>query len=329
MIEVTLYTRAGCHLCENVKADLNALQTEYPHRLIEIDIETDPALHKKYLTEIPVISVGPYTAKAPLDRQKIKMFLGAATDRKNQLQKLNKPDPLAPARKSRGAADSVSYWIARHYLLLLNLFMFVYVGLPFLAPVLMKAGLETPARAIYMIYKPLCHQFGFRSFYLYGAQPFYPLKEANVAGVQTFEQVTGIQNLDDPFSLTRFQARDFIGNETVGYKIALCERDVAIYVALLFFGLVFGASGKKMKTLHWALWLLIGIAPIGLDGFSQLFSQFNWDWLSALVPYRESTPYLRALTGALFGFMTGWFAYPNIEESMRDTRRYYEKNSTR
>ena len=73
--------------------------------------------------------------------------------------------------------------------------------------------------------------------------------------------------------------------------------------------------------------MLLGIAPIGLDGFSQLFSQFNWEWLSALVPYRESTPFLRVLTGALFGLATAWFAYPNIEESMSETRQYYLKKN--
>jgi uncharacterized membrane protein len=62
-----------------------------------------------------------------------------------------------------------------------------------------------------------------------------------------------------------------------------------------------------------------------LDGFSQLFSQFNFPWLAALLPYRESTPFLRVLTGALFGFSTAWFAYPYIEESMAETRQFFIK----
>ena len=77
--------------------------------------------------------------------------------------------------------DRVSFWISRRYLLLLNLFMLFYVGLPFLAPTLMKMGATLPAKAIYRIYSPLCHQFGFRSFFLYGEQAFYPLAEANVS----------------------------------------------------------------------------------------------------------------------------------------------------
>lgn len=327
MLTVALYGRKGCHLCDEVKAELEALQTQFPHRLAEVDIDSDPALKAKYDLDIPVIEVGPYVCKAPITKQKLQMYLGAATDRKNQLEKLGDQDYLARVLKGQkiSTSDRVSFWIARHYLFILNLFVFIYIGLPFLAPTLMEAGAELPARAIYMIYKPLCHQFGFRSFFLFGEQPYYPLAEANISGVKTFEQVTQISDLDDPYSPTRFAAREYIGDATVGYKIALCERDTAIYLAMLAFGLLFAATGRKLKPLHWALWLLIGVAPIGLDGFSQLFSQFNWEWLASLLPYRESTPILRALTGALFGFMTAWFAYPNIEESMGETRQYYVK----
>jgi uncharacterized membrane protein len=327
MLNVTLYTRKGCKLCDEVKAELSELQEKYPHRLVEVDIESDAALMASFSLEIPVIEVGPYSLKAPITRQKLQMTLGAASDRRNQLEQIGDPEYLMRIKKGKKVTtgDRVSFWISRRYLLLLNLFMLFYVGLPFLAPTLMKMGATLPAKAIYRIYSPLCHQFGFRSFFLYGEQAFYPLAEANVAGVKTFEQATGIPNLNDPYSYTRFDARAYIGDETVGYKVALCERDVAIYLAILLFGIVFGLTGRRIKSLHWVLWLLIGIAPIGLDGFSQLFSQFNWHWLAFALPYRESTPFLRALTGALFGLATAWFAYPNIEESMNETRQYYIK----
>ena len=146
-------------------------------------------------------------------------------------------------------------------------------------------------------------------------------------GYKTFEEATGIVNVSDPYSMSRFDARNYIGDATVGYKTALCERDLAIYFAIFIFGIIYSVTGRKLKSLPWLLWLLLAIAPVGLDGFSQLFSQFNWDWLSSILPYRESTPYLRVLTGAFFGFFTAWFAYPNIEESMNDTRQYYIKKS--
>lgn len=327
MLNVTLYTRKDCKLCDEVKAELNDLKSRFPHRLVEVDIDKDSALKAKFGQIIPVVEVGPYSLQAPITRQKLEVTLGAASDRKNQLEKLD--DPIYKQRVKKGQSvtfgDRISFGIAKRYLLILNLFMLFYVGLPFLAPTLMKLGAELPATIIYRMYKPLCHQFAFRSFFLFGEQPFYPLAEAGVTGVRTFEEVSGIPNLDDPYSFTRFDARNYIGDETVGYKVALCERDIAIYFAILVFGMVFGATGRRLKPLHWMLWLLIGIGPIGLDGFSQLFSQFNWEWLASLVPYRESTPYLRVLTGILFGAATAWFAYPNIEESMSETRQYYVK----
>jgi uncharacterized membrane protein len=329
MLNVTLYTRKDCQLCAEVKNELNELQSQFPHRVAEVDIDSDSALAAKYGAAIPVIEVGPYSLESPIDRQKLQMYLGAAIDRQNQLERLDDPKYRARVEKGKTVSkgDRISFWIARRYLLILNLFIFVYIGLPFLAPVLMKAGAETPARAIYRVYSGLCHQFGFRSFFLFGEQPFYPLKEANVAGVKTFEQVSAIPNLNDAYSVTRYQAREYIGNESVGYKIALCERDTAIYLAILFFGILFATTGRRFKSLHWMLWLLIGVVPIGLDGFSQLFSQFNLTWFASIIPYRESTPYLRMLTGALFGFATAWFAYPNIEESMNETRQFYLKKS--
>lgn len=324
MLTVTLYRREECHLCEQARADLESLQEQYPHRLVEVDIDTDPALQRAYLLEIPVVEVGPYRLKAPFDRQKLMMTLGAAHDRRNQLQEFD--GEAYEARLKRGqnisGADRAMAWISNHYLAILNLVMLLYVGLPFLAPVLMKTGATAPARVLYTIYSPLCHQFGFRSFFLYGEQAYYPLKEAGM-DVIDFETATGLTGLRDPNNVSRLEARRYVGDEKVGYKVALCERDVAIYASILFFGLLFGLTGRRFPQLHWSIWILFGLGPVGLDGFSQLFSQFDWQLMAALLPYRESTPFLRVLTGAMFGFFTAWFAYPNIEESMQETRQFF------
>ena len=327
MLTVTLYMRQDCHLCEQAKADLNALQEKHPHRLVEIDIDTDPALQKTYLVEIPVVEAGPYVLKAPFDKQKLSMTLGAAGDRRGQLDKLGREDHHDRLRRGQNisGADRFIFWLSRHYLALVNLFMFLYFGLAILAPVLMKAGAPLPASVFYLMYKPLCHQFGFRSFFLFGEQPYYPLAEAGVPGVKTFEEITGFQDLHNPASYSRLEARQFIGNEEVGYKMALCERDIAIYSGIFLFGLLFAASGRRIKPLHWILWVVVGMIPIGLDGFSQLFSQMDWRWLAAILPYRESTPFLRTLTGAIFGIATAWFAYPYMEESFSETRQFFIK----
>ncbi len=329
MLNVTFFVKKDSPECDEVGGFLKEFQKQYPHRLAEVNIEDDSAINAKYGGLVPVIEVGPYTLQAPISRQKLQITLGAASDRKNQLEKLDDPIYKYKTEKGRNltTGDRVSFWIAKRYLLILNLFMLIYVGLPFLAPTLMKLGAEGAGQVIYRVYKPLCHQFGFRSFFLFGEQPFYPLKEAGMTGFKTFEEATGITGVDDPYSYSRFEARNFVGDETLGYKVALCERDIAIYLAILLFGIIFGLTGRRFKSLHWLAWLFLGIAPIGLDGFSQLLSQFNWDWFSAVIPYRESTPFLRVLTGGFFGLFTAWFAYPNIEESMNETRQYYVKKS--
>ena len=96
---------------------------------------------------------------------------------------------------------------------------------------------------------------------------------------------------------------------------------------MLLFGLMYASTGRRLPQLHWLAWILLGLGPIGLDGLSQIVSQFNLPWLTDILPYRESTPFLRVLTGALFGFGTAWFAFPNIEESMRETREFFIKKA--
>ncbi len=71
MITITLYTRKECKLCDQAKADLVSLQEKYPHRLVEVDIDFDPALKKKYAEKVPVVEVGPYSLSAPFDKQKL------------------------------------------------------------------------------------------------------------------------------------------------------------------------------------------------------------------------------------------------------------------
>jgi glutaredoxin len=57
MKTVTLYTRPGCHLCDDARAALLRVQQGTPFTLEEIDIEGDDALHRAYLERIPVIHV--------------------------------------------------------------------------------------------------------------------------------------------------------------------------------------------------------------------------------------------------------------------------------
>ena len=132
MLTVTLYTRNDCRPCEQAKADLESIQEKYPHRLVEIDIDTNPVLYKKYLAEIPVVEVGPYALKTPFDKQKLMMTLGAAGDRRGQLDKLGRPDHYDRVRRGSeiSRADRMLAWFSKHYLAVINFFILLYFGLP-------------------------------------------------------------------------------------------------------------------------------------------------------------------------------------------------------
>jgi len=56
-MNVEIYSRPGCHLCEQAKAVLLQVQQEIPFELLEVDIERDPLLLERFKTEIPVVFV--------------------------------------------------------------------------------------------------------------------------------------------------------------------------------------------------------------------------------------------------------------------------------
>jgi len=304
MIRVTLYTKEDCGLCDEVKSFLTSLEKEVPHTLSEVDIDADPALRKRYLERIPVVQIGPYTLEAPISEVDLKVALNAAADGATSVE--------SSSSISRGQAvrmNKALLFFTRHWLAIFNLIVLIYVGLPFSTPFLIKAGMTTPARVIYKIYGPLCHQLSFRSWFLFGEQPAYPLEIAGL-DMTSYEEIAGVSSVD------LLRDRAFIGNERVGYKVALCERDVAIYGSIFLAGVAFTFLRHRLKPLPILGWFIIGILPLALDGGSQLISA-----LPLLpIPLRESTPFLRSLTGMLFGVANVWMAYPYVEEIMVDTQ---------
>ena len=58
MTVVTLYTRPGCHLCDEAREAILGLRTELPpFELGEVDIDQDNDLLMRYLERIPVVAV--------------------------------------------------------------------------------------------------------------------------------------------------------------------------------------------------------------------------------------------------------------------------------
>lgn len=233
-------------------------------------------------------------------------------------------------------------WVVRNWWKLVTLLMAIYVGLPIAAPVLMETGATGPANALYTMYSPMCHQFAFRSTFLFGEETVYP-REAAQNGGTTFEDYAvnsdkfkeiyvrrqrnaGFEdyefNAADLANWTpqlQFSAREFKGDEQMGYKIALCQRDIMIYLTMAMAGILFGFVRHRLRPAPFALYILLGVAPIGLDGFSQLFGYPPFDAIPLLDSWdvRETKPLFRYMTGFLFGFMNVWLAYPYIHRSAK------------
>ena len=184
--------------------------------------------------------------------------------------------------------DKLIFQLAKHWLFLTNLTWGLYVGLPILAPILMLTGHPWLGNVIYTAYKVACHQIPWRSFFIGGSQIVY-----------TYQELIALVG---PALTERY-----IGDATIGYKVAICQRDVATYGTILLAGLVFGLVRRRLKPLPiWAF--VLSLVPMGIDGLTQLFG------------LRESNWQLRMITGALFGLASIWLAYPYLEEGMRDIR---------
>lgn len=207
------------------------------------------------------------------------------------------------------------YWLANHWLAVMTTFFTVYVGLPFLAPILMANGYVTAANNIYAAYRSACHQLPSRSSFIMGEQ------------------------------------------------IAFCDRDVAIYLAFIVGGLIYGFTRTRLQRIE-LRWYVFFLVPIALDGGMQLVSPFldtipiSAFWAIGLIAmgivtiilqrfnyltwhsylffafgplallylqfndgFHLSNWWLRTVTGTIFALGTVWFAYPFLEESFADVRR--------
>ena len=71
-MRVTLYTKAGCGLCDEAASMLKRLQKQGRFEIEYVDLDSDAAADKRYWARIPVIAVdGEEVAAAPLDEKQL------------------------------------------------------------------------------------------------------------------------------------------------------------------------------------------------------------------------------------------------------------------
>jgi uncharacterized membrane protein len=174
----------------------------------------------------------------------------------------------------------------RHWLALVNASLALVLALSFLAPLLMRQGYTGAGNLLYWLFRPMCHQLPERSFFLGGPQLWY-----------TYAELASHLGGDVPLR--------YVGDPQLGYKMAMCQRDVAIYAGWLLAGLAFALYRRQSRSIRWR-WLVLASLPIGVDGLLQL---------SGLV---ESNWQRRVATGLLFGIGLIWVAFPLVEWGMSD-----------
>lgn len=215
---------------------------------------------------------------------------------------------------------------SQHWLLVVNVLIAIWVGLPWLAPVLMDWGWTNAGRAIYLLYSFQCHQLPERSFFLFGRQAMYSLTEIQAAWQETA----------NPFIL-----RQFIGNPEMGWKVAWSDRMVSMYTSILIGGLLYGLVRKQMKSLPFRIFAIL-LLPMLVDGSTHLISDFAGIgqgfrdtnlWLQVLTNNVFSTSFyqgdalgsfnswMRWITGILFGLALVGFASPYLNDSFADIAR--------
>jgi glutaredoxin len=57
-MDVEIFSKPDCPLCDDAKEVLLAVQRRIPFRLVETNIEDDPVLYERYKYDIPVVFIG-------------------------------------------------------------------------------------------------------------------------------------------------------------------------------------------------------------------------------------------------------------------------------
>ncbi|MDE0672353.1 MAG: DUF2085 domain-containing protein [Caldilineaceae bacterium] len=175
----------------------------------------------------------------------------------------------------------------RHWLALYLVLSGLYAGLALLAPVAMSLGWIRLGTALHGLYFWVCHQEPGASYLVFGR--------------------------GEPLSAELVDDRFWKGSPAIGWKTALCQRNLAIYGSLFLYGLVFGLTGRRWKAPPFWLSVLL-MVPMAADGLTQVFGlrESNWLW--------------RTLSGSLFSLGVVWALLPRVQAASREALEQFAAN---
>ena len=214
-------------------------------------------------------------------------------------------------------SQSIGDWLSNHWLPIFLVLYGLWVFIPFLAPFFMYIGWTGAGKAIYFGYSFFCHQLPERSFFLFGEKTMYSLNEVQTAWQDTI----------NPMIL-----RQFIGNESMGWKIAWSDRMISFYTSIWVFAALWFPLRRKIKLLPWWGFVFI-LLPLIIDGGSHTISDFAGigqgfrdtnQWLAILTNNSFPATFyagdalgsfnsiMRLISGLLAGLGIVWLAFPYI-----------------
>ena len=226
---------------------------------------------------------------------------------------------------------SIFLWIRDHWLATFLITYGLWVFLPYFAPIFMHIGWSGAGQAIYFIYSFFCHQLPERSFFWFGEKTMYTLNEIQSVW----------QNTNNPMIL-----RQFIGNETLGWKVAWSDRMISFYTSVWLFTMIWYPLRRKVKPISWSGFAML-ILPIVVDGVTHAISDFAGigqgfrdtnAWLAILT--NNSLPInfyvgdalgsfnslMRFITGLLAGLGIVWLIFPFIFQTQAYNQQLDESN---
>jgi uncharacterized membrane protein len=170
-------------------------------------------------------------------------------------------------------------------------FFLVLVGLIVVTPLI---SFDNETDVLYKAFSYTCHQKLSRSLCLFSGASGLWIADCTP---QTGEYVPGLEDARE----TKVE-----GDGYVGYKLPVCARDVGLYAALLLGGALYPVVRQiKDRNIYPAIYLVLALVPLGLDGGVQLLSDLGW------IPLvYESTNIIRLLTGGIAGIVSSFYAIP-------------------
>jgi uncharacterized membrane protein/glutaredoxin len=289
-MQVTVYTKPGCHLCDEALHLMDKMTPRYGLELTEVSILDDMATYEEYKHIIPVVQVTDVRVGrlvAPITEAEMYAYFDMA--RGVMQGGRGVAGKTLPVRET--ALDRMAKWVGKHWLRLVCVAMGIFVGIPWLAPLFASLGWWDLANPIYTAYALTCHQLPERAGNVFGYQVAFCYRNTALYG--------GVVLFGLFYNLAR-------GRAGGGGPLPFLNRQLPWwgFVLLLLPMLVDGVTHMLglREGFDWTMDASFGSFYIGSQPFS-----LNW--------------WLRVSTGLLASLGAVWFAFPRMQRAVDDAEQ--------